>query len=256
MKQLGVLGLPLFLMLAACGAPASLAPPGGGMGMGGGMHARHGATIPADYSGRSNPVAADDESLERGARLYAANCAVCHGDGGMGDGPSAAGLEPAPAPIAHTSQMLGDDYLFWRVSEGGVPFSTAMPVWKELLDEQARWDVINYVRALGQGLVQPGSGMGGALFDPAVKATQRAAMLVQAVEQNVLTAAEAETFNTVHPALDAYRAAHPVVSGGSSPAERQATMLAELVKTGAIVPAQSEVFLDVHNRLIEAGLME
>jgi hypothetical protein len=34
--------------------------------------------------------------------------------------------------------MMGDDHLFWRISEGGVPFNTAMPAWKDTLDEQAR----------------------------------------------------------------------------------------------------------------------
>ena len=68
----------------------------------------------------------------------------------MGDGPTASALDPAPAAIAHTSQMSGDDYLFWRISEGGVPFETAMPVFKAL-EEQDRWDVIDYIRALGKG---------------------------------------------------------------------------------------------------------
>lgn len=226
------------------------------MGMGSGMHARHSAPIPDKYTGLINPVSADEESLERGAILYAANCAVCHGDGGMGDGPTAVSLDPAPAPIAHTSQMMGDDYLFWRISEGGLPFNTAMPVWKESFDEQARWDVINYVRALGKGQVQPGSGMGGAMFDPTVEAAQRAEMLAQAVAQNIITQAEASTFNTVHAALNDYRAAHPPASDGNSPAERQVAMLTELVKSGAITQAQSDTFLDIHNRLIEAGLMQ
>ncbi len=79
----------------------------------------------------------------------------------MGDGPAASALDPAPAPVAHSSQMLADDYLFWRISEGGTPFGTTMPAWK-MLDEQARWDMINYMRALGAGTVEPASSMGGA----------------------------------------------------------------------------------------------
>ncbi len=260
MKRIVLLGLTLIFLLVACStpAPATQAPPGGGMGMGmgSGMHTRHSATIPDEYTGRTNPVSTDDESLERGAILYAANCAVCHGDGGMGDGPTAASLDPAPSPIAHTSQMMGDDYLFWRVSEGGISFNTAMPAWNGTLDEQARWDVINYVRALGKGQVQPGSGMGGAIFDPTIEAAQRAEMLAQAVEQNIITQAEADTFNAVHAALDEYRATHPPTSDGNSPADRQAAMLAELVKSDAITQAQADAFENIHNRLIEAGLMQ
>lgn len=151
MKFAMMLALALALLLAACGptAPAtdeSTAAPDAGMGMGmgmgpmSGMMARHSAPIPEAYAELTNPVEADEASLERGAELFITHCATCHGDGGMGDGPGGAILDPAPAPIAHTSQMMGDNYLFWRISEGGgmEPFNSAMPVWKGLLDEQDR----------------------------------------------------------------------------------------------------------------------
>ena len=120
-------------------------------GMGPEMMARHQAVIPPAYAGLTNPVPPNQGSLARGAEIYNTNCVACHGDSGMGDGPAAAGLNPAPAPIAHTSLMLGDSYLFWRISEGGAmkPFNSTMPSWKATLDEQARWDVINYIRAMG-----------------------------------------------------------------------------------------------------------
>ena len=56
------------------------------MGPGSGMMARHHAPIPAEYAGISNPVAADQNSLQQGAELYGTYCVSCHGDGGMGDG--------------------------------------------------------------------------------------------------------------------------------------------------------------------------
>lgn len=268
LKQFAGLGMVLLLGLAACGIPAASTPAaataesgagmgmGMGMGMSNGMHTRHSTTIPADYAGRASPVSSDDESAARGAVIFTSNCAVCHGDGGMGDGPTAASLDPSPAPIARTSLMMGDDYLFWRVSEGGVPFATAMPVWKETLDEQARWDVINYVRALGRGQVQPGHGMGGAGFDPTQQASQHAAMLAQALEQGLITQAEADTFTAVHDALDEYRSANPPAATGASPAEQQTALLAALVESGAITSAQAESFESVHQRLLDAGLMQ
>src|SRR4051794_5762629 len=39
-------------------------------------------------------------SVARGAEVYQANCASCHGGAGMGDGPLARGLEPKPADLA------------------------------------------------------------------------------------------------------------------------------------------------------------
>ena len=79
----------------------------GNMGMGGSMMAAHHATIPEPYAGLSNPIPADEESLERGAEIYATHCATCHGDGGIGDGPTAVSLDPTPANIAHTSPDAG-----------------------------------------------------------------------------------------------------------------------------------------------------
>jgi len=52
-----------------------------------------------------------------------------------------------------------------------------MITWKGILDEEARWDVINYVQALGSGQVMPRQGLGGAAFDPAAEAERQAEML-------------------------------------------------------------------------------
>ncbi|NJN43841.1 MAG: cytochrome c [Anaerolineae bacterium] len=139
-------------------APGEMGPGmgmGQGMGMDPGMMARHRAPIPEPYTGLTNPTPAGDESLTRGGDLYTLHCTSCHGDGGMGDGPAGQVLDPPAAPIAHTSQMVGDDYLFWRISEGGVPFGTAMPAWKGTLSEDEIWDLIHYLQALGKGQVQP-----------------------------------------------------------------------------------------------------
>ncbi len=229
---------------------------GMGRGMGRGMMARHHATIPEEYAGVTNSIAADEDSLARGAEIYAAQCATCHGDGGMGDGPAAAGLDPAPAPIAHTSQMLGDDYLFWRISEGGQmePFNSTMIAWKGVLDEEARWDVINYVQALGSGAVMPMEMMGGAAFDPEVELAQRAEMLSEGVAQGVITQAEADTFSLVHAGIDGHMADMGDYEMGGMDAMLN-TVLAELVSAGEINQVQADSFVELHDRLDAAGLM-
>ena len=230
---------------------------GRGMGMGdSGMMARHQATIPDEYAGMTNPIAADDASLERGAETYATFCATCHGDGGMGDGPASAALDPAPAPIAHTGQMLGDDYLYWRVAEGGAfePFNSGMPAWKNSLDENERWDVINYLQALGQGTVVPRGQMGGATLDPEAEAARHAEMAAQGVEQGLFTQAEADTFVAVHAEMDKLMAGGMGMSGG--PADAQTTLLAKLVEDGTITADEAETFNKVHDGLMAAGIMQ
>ena len=230
----------------------------GMMGMGGGMMARHHATIPDDYAGLPNPIAADEASIERGATLYTTQCASCHGDGGMGDGPAAANLDPAPANIAHTSQMLGDDYLFWRISEGGAmaPFNSTMVAWKSIMDEDARWDVINYVQALGSGAVMPGQTMGGAAFDPAVEAEKQATMLTEAVAQGVITEEEAAVFGDAHGMVDGQMVNNRGAGMSGSMDNMMADVLTGLVTSNELTQAQADTFLSVHDRLAEAGLMQ
>lgn len=270
MKRMILLILSLGLLLVACnstspeenstaststsGSTTSMGP---GMGMQGGMMARHQAPLPEEYKGLTNPVVADEASLARGGELFATYCAACHGDGGMGDGPASAALDPAPAPIAHTSQMMGDDYLFWRVSEGGAmePFNSGMPTWKNTLDEQERWDVLNYVQALGSGTMMPQQNMGGARYDAAAETEQRATMLNNAVAQEVITQAEANLFTQVHTVLDTEMAQHRGMMSGSM-ADMQATILEQLVTNGTITQSQADAFNDIHTRLIEARLMQ
>lgn len=40
-----------------------------------------------------------------------------------------------------------DPFMIWTVSEGGAPFHTAMPSFKDTLSEQDRWAAIAYIQA-------------------------------------------------------------------------------------------------------------
>jgi mono/diheme cytochrome c family protein len=248
-------------MLAATETPSSESVFGmghrGGMGPGSGMMARHHERVPDPYAGMTNPIPADQASFDRGAELYTTLCASCHGDGGMGDGPTAASLDPVPAPLGHTSQMLGDDMLFWRISEGGVmePFNSAMPSWKASLDEQARWDLVNYIRALGRGQAMPRQGAGGAPFDPAVERERHAVMLSEGVESGIITQQEADLFDKVHTAMDEQAVTGEGARVGAMGRMRD-VLLAELIELGTITQEQADRFNDIHDRLVEAGLME
>jgi mono/diheme cytochrome c family protein len=223
---------------------------GSGMGMSSGMRDRHHAAIPEVYAGRVNEVAADTASLQRGGEIFAVQCVSCHGEDGMGTGPAAAGLNPAPAPIARTSQMMSDAYLLWRISEGGVPFETLMPGWKEVLTEEEIWNVINYIQSLG-GEMAGGPGMG--RQDADAQAAMHAEMLIKAIEQEIITQAEADTFELVHAALDTYLEANPPEGVGAE--DHQATALAALVEAGTLTQEQVDTFNSVHDRLVESGLM-
>lgn len=220
------------------------------MGMGSGMMARHHATIPGEYAGLSNPIEGDETAVSQGAALYATHCATCHGESGAGDGPASAGLDPSPAPLVHTARMLADDYLFWRVSEGGTfePFNSAMPAWKAALDEQARWQVISYLRVLAGGLPAPGP------MTQAEETARRAEMLAEAQDQGLITAEEAALFDDLHARMDALLA-EETSSGMSMLNAGEANLLNRLVEQGEATEEQIRAFNDIHDRLLNAGLM-
>ena len=95
-------------------------------------------------------VAYNAISVANGIALYAESCVVCHGIAGYGDGPAAAELKPKPADLTArhaVSHTAGD--LYWWLSHGVK--ETAMPGFEHSLNEDERWDLINFLRALSNG---------------------------------------------------------------------------------------------------------
>ena len=83
-----------------------------------------------------------------GRRLYAANCASCHGERGMGDGPAAAGMDPAPPAIGSAVEMHDvSPALMYRVVTVGIA-GTPMVAWSGALTSDERWDIVAYLTSL------------------------------------------------------------------------------------------------------------
>lgn len=101
-------------------------------------------SVPADFAGKTNPLGAD--AATAGAEVFKTNCAACHGDTGLGDGPAGAALDPAPKNLAELQAQAGDDYLFWRITTGKE--GTSMVPWKGILTEEQIWQVVAFLRTL------------------------------------------------------------------------------------------------------------
>ena len=101
-------------------------------------------SVPADFAGKTNPLGAD--AATAGAEVFKTNCAACHGDTGLGDGPAGAALDPAPKNLAELQAQAGDDYLFWRITTGKE--GTSMVPWKGILTEEQIWQAVAFLRTL------------------------------------------------------------------------------------------------------------
>jgi putative copper export protein/mono/diheme cytochrome c family protein len=93
----------------------------------------------------ASPTGYSTASIARGRQAFAENCTVCHGLWGWGDGPFAASLRKRPADLtsdhiyAHT-----DGDLFWWISFG---IGNVMPKFSDILDEDVRWSIVDFIRA-------------------------------------------------------------------------------------------------------------
>ncbi len=96
-------------------------------------------------TGLENPLAANEESLERGQVVFERACAPCHGVEGQGDG-----LVSEVAPVFGVSLMsdqalgLPDGYIYSMIRIG----RGAMPALGHQITHYDRWHVVNYVREL------------------------------------------------------------------------------------------------------------
>jgi len=96
-----------------------------------------------------NPVEATSESLARGEELYLRNCAVCHGETGIGAEAYVADVHPTVSAYDLAGETVAgypDGYIYGMIRVGrGV-----MPPYGHAITHFDRWHIVNYVRQLQQ----------------------------------------------------------------------------------------------------------
>jgi len=99
-------------------------------------------------SGLDNPVAAGEENMAEGKRLFENYCLMCHGAAGMGDGPVV--QRNGPKPPAYSSEQLKNlpaGKMFHSIHYG----KNMMGSHASQLTATQRWMIIRYVQTLQQG---------------------------------------------------------------------------------------------------------
>lgn len=107
------------------------------------------AGVPLEYRSVRSPYPNVTKAITGGGAFYGPYCASCHGTRGRGDGDAGLDLAPSPALLSRLMDVQGtvDEYLMWTISEGGEPFGTAMPAFKDRLTEDQIWQIVAYMRA-------------------------------------------------------------------------------------------------------------
>jgi mono/diheme cytochrome c family protein len=92
----------------------------------------------------------EDYTME-GRDLFQINCRPCHGSKADGNGPMAWGFRLRPANFTDpgTIATVVEQYVFWRIKEGGrglpsvaTPWDSAMPRWMDELSDDDIWKII------------------------------------------------------------------------------------------------------------------
>jgi cytochrome c len=100
---------------------------------------------PKEADDVKNPVKGIMKETEKGKTIFNAQCALCHGPQGNGDGPGGLKLNPRPGVLSSDAvQKQTDGALFWKITNGKPPMAS----YKFTYSDKQRWDLVNYIREL------------------------------------------------------------------------------------------------------------
>jgi mono/diheme cytochrome c family protein len=104
--------------------------------------------VPQEAARQANPVKSTPESLARGKKRYALDCAMCHGDTGDGKGDLAKDmgfkLKDFSDPAALKDRPDGELFHIIKAGHGD------MPPEGDRVKTDDIWDLVNYLRSLAK----------------------------------------------------------------------------------------------------------
>jgi mono/diheme cytochrome c family protein len=116
----------------------------------------HPVTISAEDKARKNPVGFTEVSVTRGKKIYATQCALCHGDKGDGKGELASDMKLNLPDFTkpETLKDRTDGELFAIIGSWKDP----MPSQAGRMTDAHRWNLVNYLRAVSGKVPEKATG--------------------------------------------------------------------------------------------------
>jgi mono/diheme cytochrome c family protein len=101
--------------------------------------------VPEYTKSLKNPFEGNSAATAEGKVIYEQMCVLCHGLAGKGNGEAALSLDSQPANFLAINVLNEiDGEIFWKITAGKPPMSS----YDELLTENQRWKLVNYIREL------------------------------------------------------------------------------------------------------------
>lgn len=109
--------------------------------------AEGGAAPTVDVSKVTEPWVSSEDLVAHGQKVYQANCAVCHGAEGRGDGAAGAGLNPPPRNLVEGNwKQGGTSVALFNTVTNGIPGTSMAPFGH--LPVVDRWALVHFIRSI------------------------------------------------------------------------------------------------------------
>lgn len=111
------------------------------------------AEAPVDISKITEPWVANADMVKHGKKVFQANCAICHGNNGLGDGAGGQALNPKPRNLVTGPWKKGGGFIgLYDVTSNGIP-GTAMAAFGHLKSPD-RWAIVQFIDSITEAKVK------------------------------------------------------------------------------------------------------